>query len=204
MEEEGWRKEVQANNHFYRIYSYLKSSFFPLADHVDTVVDPVTVTGQFLETSGYQARAMTESETTDAKIYADEFLTIAKDGVPYVGQLGVSVETWEAGYIALRLPYSELIRRPGGTICGPALMGLADIALYGVVMSLLGRVELAVTTDLTFHFLSKPEPIDVLAEAKILKLGRRLAVGEVSMTSIGKSRPICQAVGSYAIPPTID
>ena len=147
---------------------------------------------------------MTASEATDAKIYAEEFLEIARDGVPYVGQLGLSVETWEAGYVTLRLPYSELIRRPGGTICGPALMGLADVTLFGVVMTLLGRIELAVTTDLNFHFLSKPEPVDVLAEGRILRLGRRLAVGEVSMTSEGKTRPICQAIGSYAIPPTID
>lgn len=148
--------------------------------------------------------AMTASETTDAKIYAEEFLDIARDGVPYVGQLGLTIESWEAGHVVVRLPYTDLIRRPGGTICGPALMGLADIALYGVVMSLLGRVELAVTTDLSFHFLSKPEPADVLAEGRILKLGRRLAVGEVSIMSEDKPQPICHAIGSYAIPPTID
>lgn len=147
---------------------------------------------------------MTASETTDAKIYAEEFLEIARDGVPYVGQLGLAVESWEAGHVKIRLPYIDLIQRPGGTICGPALMGLADVTLYGVVMSLLGRTELAVTTDLSFHFLSKPEPMDVLAEGRILKLGRRLAVGEVSMTSEGKTQLICQAIGSYAIPPTID
>ncbi|NJO37610.1 MAG: PaaI family thioesterase [Rhizobiales bacterium] len=147
---------------------------------------------------------MTASETIDARIYPEEFLEIARDGVPYVGQLGLSVELWEAGHVRLRLPYSDLIRRPGGTICGPALMGLADVTLYGVVMSLLGRVELAVTTDLSFHFLAKPEPVDVLAEGRILKLGRRLAIGEISMTSEDRPRPICHAVGSYAIPPAID
>jgi uncharacterized protein (TIGR00369 family) len=147
---------------------------------------------------------MTASETTDARIYPEEFLEIARDGVPYVGQLGLAVELWEAGRVRLRLPYSDLIRRPGGTICGPALMGLADIALYAVVMSLLGRVELAVTTDLSFHFLAKPEPVDVLAEGRIIKLGRRLAIGEITMTSADHPRPICHAVGSYAIPPTID
>ncbi len=147
---------------------------------------------------------MTSNDTTDAKIYPEEFLEIARDGVPYVGQLGLLIDVWEAGHVRIRLPYSDLIRRPGGTICGPALMGLADVTLYGVVMSLLGRTELAVTTDLTFHFLSKPEPVDTLAEGRILKLGRRLAVGEVSITSSGKSQPVCQAVGSYAIPPTID
>ena len=147
---------------------------------------------------------MTTSETTDARLYAEEFLEIARDGVPYVGQLGLAVEMWEAGHVRIRLPYTDLIRRPGGTICGPALMGLADVTLYGVVMSLLGRVELAVTTDLAFHFLSKPEPVDVLAEGRIIKLGRRLAVGEVSMTSDGRTQPMCHAIGSYAIPPSVD
>ena len=144
------------------------------------------------------------SDGTDAQIYAEEFLEIARDGVPLIGQLDLSVECWEAGRVRIRMPYSDLIRRPGGTVCGPALMGLADIALYGVVMSLIGRAELALTTDLTFHFLSKPEPVAQTAEGRILKLGRRLAVGEVMIYSEGRTQPICHASGSYAIPPTID
>ena len=147
---------------------------------------------------------MANSDSTDAKIYAEEFLEIARDGVPLVGQLGISIEGWEAGKVRVRLPYSDLIRRPGGTICGPALMGLADVALYGVVMSLIGRAEFAVTTDLAFHFLSKPKPLDLIADGRILKLGRRLAIGEVMIYSDGKVQPICQASGSYAIPPSID
>jgi uncharacterized protein (TIGR00369 family) len=147
---------------------------------------------------------MTASDNTDAQIYADEFLEIARDGVPLVGQLGLSIETFEAGKVRIRLPYSDLIRRPGGTISGPALMGLADVTLYGVVMSLIGRAELAVTTDLSFHFLSKPMPEPLIAEGRILKLGRRLAVGEVMIYSEGDQQPICQAVGTYAIPPSID
>ena len=171
---------------------------------MNAIIDPALWSGQVWAIDAHRAYVMTASEATDAKIYAEEFLEIARDGVPYVGQLGLSVEDWDAGRVTLRLPYNELIRRPGGTICGPALMGLADVTLFGVVMSLLGRVELAVTTDLNFHFLSKPEPLDVLAEGRILRLGRRLAVGEVSMTSEGRTRLICQAIGSYAIPPTID
>lgn len=147
---------------------------------------------------------MTSSDATDAKIYADEFLDIVKEEVPIIGQLGISIEGWEAGRVKIRLPYSDLIRRPGGTISGPALMGLADVTLYGVVMSLIGRAELAVTTDLTFHFLSKPKPVDLVADGRILKLGRRLAVGDVMIYSDGKPQPICQASGSYAIPPAID
>ncbi len=147
---------------------------------------------------------MTNSGAADAKIYADEFLEIAREGVPFIGQLDLSIESFEAGKVTVRMPYRNLIGRPGGTICGPAMMGLADVTLYGVVMSLIGRAELAVTTDLSFHFLAKPSPAALIAEGRILKLGRRLAVGEVMIYSEGKPQPVCQASGSYAIPPSID
>jgi acyl-coenzyme A thioesterase PaaI-like protein len=68
---------------------------------------------------------------------------------------------------------------------------------------MLGRVELAMTTNLNVHFLSRPAPTDVIAEGRILKLGRRLAVGEVVMHSEGDPRPICHATGTYAIPPDL-
>ena len=85
-------------------------------------------------------------------------------------------------------PPAELLLRPGGTVCGPALMALADITLYGVVLSLIGRVELAVTTDLNIHFLAKPRPGDLVARGRILRLGRVLAVGEVTIVGAA-SRP---------------
>ena len=141
------------------------------------------------------------AESGEARISGEQFQEIARQGVPYVGQLGCVVERFAAGDVVVRLPYSDLLQRPGGTICGPALMALADITLYGVVMSLLGRVELAVTTSMTVHFLTRPAPRDVLAEGRILKLGRRLAVGEVVMRSNGEPQPICQVTGTYAIPP---
>jgi acyl-coenzyme A thioesterase PaaI-like protein len=84
---------------------------------------------------------------------------------------------------------------------GPAMMGLADVTLYGVVLSLIGRVELAVTTDISFHFLSKPRPGDLLARGRILRLGRTLAVGEVVVVPADdRERPVAHGVGSYAIP----
>ena len=136
-----------------------------------------------------------------ARISAHEFEELASRGVPYVGQLGCVVERFDAGDVLVRLPYTDLLQRPGGTICGPALMALADITLYGVVLSLIGRVELAVTTSMTVHFLTRPAPADVLATGRILKLGRRLAVGEVVMRSDGEPQPVCQVTGTYAIPP---
>lgn len=135
------------------------------------------------------------------RITEDEFLDLATRGVPYVGQLGCRVERFAAGALSVRLPYRDLILRPGGTIAGPALVALADITLYGVVLSMIGRVELAVTTDLNVRFLIRPEPTDVVADGRLLKLGRRLAVGEVVMANAGDPRPVCHVTGTYAIPP---
>lgn len=131
---------------------------------------------------------------------AEEFALLATQGVPYVGQLGCEVVRFEAGLVDVRLPYQELLLRPGGTVCGPAMFALADITLYGVVLSLVGRVELAVTTDLTMHFLSKPKPGDLLGEGRILKHGTRLAIGEVSIRAVESGDIVAHGVGTYAIP----
>ncbi len=144
---------------------------------------------------------MADREPGAARITAEEFEALAWQGVPYVGQLGCVIERFAAGDVIIRLPYGELLRRPGGTICGPALMALADVTLYGVVLSMLGRVELAVTTSMTVHFLTRPRPEDVRAEGRLLKLGRRLAVGEVVMRSAADPEPVCHVTGTYALPP---
>lgn len=137
-----------------------------------------------------------------AALTADEFEALATQGVPYVGQLDCRVERFERGRVDVRLPYKELLLRPGGTVCGPAMFALADITLYGVVLSLIGRVELAVTTDLNIHFLAKPRPGDLIGHGRILRLGRVLAVGEVTVTSVANAKPVAHAVGTYAIPAT--
>ena len=144
---------------------------------------------------------MSRKQPGEPRITAAAFEELALQGVPFVGQLGCRVERFAAGDVALRLPYSDLLLRPGGTICGPALMALADVTLYGVVLSMIGPVALAVTTSLNVHFLSRPAPRDVLAEGRLLKLGRRLAVGEVTMRTDGEVSPICHVTGTYALPP---
>lgn len=131
---------------------------------------------------------------------AAEFEELAVQGVPYVGQLGCKVRTFERGRVEVELPWQAMLVRPGGTICGPAMFALADITLYGVVLSLIGRVELAVTTDLTMHFLSRPKPGDLLAEGRILRLGTRLAIGEVVIRSTDGPQAVAHAVGTYSIP----
>ena len=100
----------------------------------------------------------------------------------------------------LRMDYHERHLRPGGTISGPSMMALADLGLYAVILAHIGPVALAVTTSLNFNFLRKPEQRALIAECRLLKLGKRLAVGEVSMHSEGSGDIVCHATGTYSIP----
>ncbi|MFC6789414.1 PaaI family thioesterase [Methylobacterium komagatae] len=101
----------------------------------------------------------------------------------------------------MRLEAHERFLRPGATVSGPAMMALADYALYAAILANIGPVALAVTTNLTFNFLRKPASGDLMAECRLLKLGRRLAVGEVAITSVGHEDIVCHATGTYSIPP---
>lgn len=130
-----------------------------------------------------------------------ELDALIREGVPMVGNLGVVIETLTPGTIRLRLPCQEDFVRPGGTITGPALFALADVALYGAVLSLIGRVELAVTTSMTINFLRRPPMRAVLAEARVLKMGKRLAYGEILLFSEGDDQPVAHVTGTYSIPP---
>jgi uncharacterized protein (TIGR00369 family) len=100
----------------------------------------------------------------------------------------------------LHMDYHERHLRPGGTVSGPAMMALADLALYVAVLAQIGPLALAVTTNLAFNFLRKPEPRGLFAECRLFKLGRRLATGEVGIRSEGGADLVCHATGTYAIP----
>jgi uncharacterized protein (TIGR00369 family) len=136
-----------------------------------------------------------------SRITVEDFSAIVRDLVPYVGQLDIRVRSLGFGTISLAMPASDLLLRPGGTIAGPAQMALADIAMYGLVMSRLGRIELAVTTSLSMNFLRRPEPAEITAAGRLLKLGKRLAVGDVTLHSPGLDEPVAHAVVTYSLPP---
>ncbi len=136
-----------------------------------------------------------------SRISQQEFEELATEHVPFVGQLGIRVETLEAGLARLRMPFRSDFIRPGGTVSGPVQMALADLTMYAVVLSLIGRVELAVTTNLNCNFLRRPRPADLVAEGRILKLGQRLAVGEVTLCSHGEAEPVAHVTCTYSIPP---
>lgn len=100
----------------------------------------------------------------------------------------------------MRMDYHGRHLRPGGTISGPSMMGLADLALYAAILAHIGPVALTVTTNLNFNFMRKPEQRALIAECRLLKLGKRLAVGEVSIFSEGGADIVCHATGTYSIP----
>ena len=100
----------------------------------------------------------------------------------------------------LRLDYHERNLRPGGTLSGPSMMALADLCFYVALLANVGPVPLAVTTNLSFNFLRKPERRALVAECVILKLGKRLVVGEVALRSEGHPDVVCHATGTYSIP----
>jgi uncharacterized protein (TIGR00369 family) len=91
--------------------------------------------------------------------------------------------------------------RPGGIVSGPVLMALADTAVWVAVLSVVGRVAMTVTVDLNIHFLRPAPPVDVIGDARLLKIGRRLAVGDVLLYSDGDPDPVAHATVTYAIPP---
>jgi len=102
----------------------------------------------------------------------------------------------------LRMPVCEANLRPGGTVSGPSMFTLADCAYYVATLAMIGRQALTVTTSLTINFLSKPPAADLVCEARILKLGRLLSVGEATLWSDGRDDgPVAHASVTYAIPP---
>ena len=93
--------------------------------------------------------------------------------------------------------------RPGGTVAGPVLMAVADVALYLAILGKIGIVPLAVTTSLTINFLRKPSAErGILGVARLMKVGKHLVVGEVHLYSEGSPDPVAHAVGTYSIPPS--
>ena len=101
----------------------------------------------------------------------------------------------------VRHPVGVAELRPGGTVSGPVMMTVADVALYVAILGEIGIVPLAVTTSLNINFMRKPaSDRDIIGVCKLLKLGKTLAVGEVTIYSEGVDEPVAHAVGTYAIP----
>jgi uncharacterized protein (TIGR00369 family) len=115
---------------------------------------------------------------------------------------GLMIERVDYADIRVRRHFQEGYIRPGGTISGPTMMELADFAMYVAVFSAVGPQPLAVTTNLNINFLRKPGKGDLIAEARLMKVGKRLAVGEVTIFSEGLAEPVAHVTSTYSIPNT--
>ena len=135
-----------------------------------------------------------------SKISVEEFNQLVQAELPWAADNEMQLVSIDEGKAQMRMPYQQNSIRPGGSISGPHMMMLADACMFAVVLSQIGKVKLAVTTSFNINFLRKPTQCDLLAEGKIIKAGKRLAVMEVSIFS--ESELVAHATGTYSIPPT--
>lgn len=112
-----------------------------------------------------------------------------------------AIEALHPGRLTLAMNAQESDLRPGGTVSGPSMFALADCAFYIATLSLIGPKELTVTTNANINFLRKPVPGKLYGDARVLKLGRSLSVGDVVIYNDDADKPVAHATMTYAIPP---
>ncbi len=134
---------------------------------------------------------MTRDELT--RFLEQEFPQVAGDfAIEEVGDMRIRV----------RLLVGERHLRPGGTVSGPSIFALADVTVYLATLAMIGPEALAVTTNCSIDFMRKPTAgTDLIAECRLLKLGKLLSVGDVMIYSVGLEAPVARASLTYAIPP---
>jgi uncharacterized protein (TIGR00369 family) len=134
------------------------------------------------------------------RITIAEFERIVEESLPLAAAWKMQTLAIHHGRATLRLGFDAGFLRPGGTISGPIQMGLADVAIFAALLGAIGPVPGAVTSNLSINFLRRPKPSALIAEARMLKVGRKLAVGEVEIFSEGDPDMLAHVVATYAIP----
>lgn len=140
--------------------------------------------------------------TQEPKLSAEDLERLLSPEFPrlFNRDTGITIiKTWHGGCL-IRQGVHPRSLRPGGTISGAAMMMLADFAMYLAVLASIGWVPHAVTTNLNINFLNKPAPRPLEAECRLIKLGKRLAVGEVAIRSEGETELVAHATTTYSIP----
>jgi uncharacterized protein (TIGR00369 family) len=145
-----------------------------------------------MDATGRRPSLMSATEVTE--MLMREFPQMASSGATVIE------EVWHGG-CRVRRKFNERSLRPGGTISGPTMMGLTDFSMYVAILASIGPVALAVTTNLNINFLRKPAQKDLVAHTRLVKLGKRLAVGDVEIYSDGEDDMVAHATATYSIPP---
>ena len=140
-------------------------------------------------------------EPLEPKLSAEEMNAFLAEIFPQAGiGRAFKVEETRHGFARVRMCFGDHLLRPGGTISGPSIFALADIAMYAAVLASIGPLALAVTTNLNINFLRKPGQRDMLGEARLLRLGKRLAVGDIALHSDGETELAAHATATYSLP----
>ncbi len=134
----------------------------------------------------------------ELKLTAAQVQDAIRAGLPSASK--IVVEEVRSGYARVRLPFKPDMIRPGNRVSGPSLFNAADLAMYALVLAHIGPQLMAVTADLNIRFLYGAKPADIIAEAKLLRLGKRLAVMEVALFPASDPQMVAHAAGSYALP----
>ena len=113
----------------------------------------------------------------------------------------MALEAIAPGRATVRYRIGQRQLRPGGTVMGPAMMLLADTAMYAALLGADRRATRAVTSQLNISFLRRPPPRDLLADAEVLRIGRQLSVGEVRLRTEGEEAVVAHATVTYSHPP---
>jgi len=136
---------------------------------------------------------------------ASEIEKCIREWVPMAEDINLKIEEVRDGYARIRIPFQSKCIRPGGSISGPVMMTAGDTAMYAAILGTLceddGDVAMAVTSNLNINFLQRPAQKDLIAEATILKLGKRIAFCEVGIKSEGVDELVAHVTGSYSLPP---
>ena len=136
-------------------------------------------------------------------VAADELTRLLMAEFPqvWIRESGLSIEEVWSGGCRLRQAFREQNLRPGATISGATIMALGDYAVYVALLATIGWEPLAVTTSLNVNFLRKPSRADLLAECDLIKIGKRLVVGEVTIRQEGEDEPVAHLTSTYSVPP---
>jgi uncharacterized protein (TIGR00369 family) len=119
----------------------------------------------------------------------------------HAGGRPFAIEEVGPRHARVRMTIKDRHIRSGGTVSGPSMFTLADFSVYVAVIAALGEPGIdAVTTNLSINFLAKPKPRDLVSLVRLIRLGRRLAVGEAEIYSDGEPDMVAHAIATYALP----
>lgn len=136
-----------------------------------------------------------------SKFTAEEMTRFLAEVFPQMKDVFI-VDHVDGETVTMRMPISDRHLRPGGTVSGPTMFALADVAAYVATMAPIGKEALAVTTSCSMDFMRKPEAgRDLIARARLLKLGKALSVTDILLYSEGSEKPVARASMTYSIPP---